>query len=89
MPSPKHRSRRFRRVFVRTASQVKLHYRKRKPSKQKCPECGNLLKGTARVRATQLRTIAKTKKVPSRKFPNLCSQCSRKKLIEMARSMKW
>jgi large subunit ribosomal protein L34e len=89
MPAPKHRSRRFRKVFVKTASQVKTHFRKRKPSRQKCPECGNPVKGVARARATKLKQIPKSKKVASRKFSNLCSSCSRKKLIEKARSLKW
>ena len=89
MPSPKHRSRSVRRVFVKTASKINLHYRKRKPGKSKCPECGAILKGVARVRATKLKTISKTEKVPSRKFANLCSSCSRKKLVEIARNIKW
>ncbi len=89
MPSPKHRSRSLRRVFVRTASKVNLHYRKRKPEKAKCPECGTVLKGVARVRATKLKTLPKTEKRSSRKFANLCSSCSRKKLIETARNIKW
>ena len=88
MPSPKHRSRRMRRVFVRTASRIKLHYRKRKPANQKCPECGKVLRGATRLRATKLKKVSKTKKIPSRKFPNICSQCSRKKIIEMARGIK-
>ena len=89
MPSPKHRSRSLRKIFVKTASRINIHYRKRKPKKPGCTECGNLLKGIARVRATKLKTLPKTEKSLSRKFPNLCSQCSRKELIERARSMKW
>ncbi len=89
MPSPKHRSRRMRRVFVRTASKVNLHYRKRKPEKAKCPECGAVLKGVVRVRATKLKKFSKTEKMPSRKFANLCSSCSRKKLIKISRNIKW
>ncbi|MBI2106335.1 50S ribosomal protein L34e [Candidatus Woesearchaeota archaeon] len=85
----RYKSRSLRRVFVKTASKINLHYRKRKPNKQKCPECGKVLKGMVRVRATKLKEVAKSKKVPSRKFANLCSQCSRKKLIERARSLKW
>lgn len=89
MPSPKHRSRSLRKVFVRTASKVNVHYRKRNPAKPKCPECGNVLKGAVRTRATKLKTFSKTEKMPSRKFANLCSSCSRKKLIEIARNIKW
>jgi len=89
MPAPRYRSRSRRKVFVKTASQVKIHYRKRKPSKPLCPDCGKDLKGIARVRATKLKTLAKTEKVPSRKFGNFCSSCSRKKLITRAQEIKW
>ena len=89
MPSPKHRSRSLRRIFVKTASKINMHYRKRKPAKPKCPECGGIIKGGVRVRATKLKAILKTKKMPSRKFANFCSSCSRKKLIETARNIKW
>ena len=82
MPAPRYRSRTFRRVFVRTPSGVKLTYRKRKPSKAKCALCGAELKGVVRVRAYKLKSIAKSKKMPSRPYSNLCSRCSRKKLIE-------
>ncbi len=89
MPAPRYRSRTLRRVKVKTASRVLTHYRKRKPSKSKCPDCGKDLKGVVRVRATKLKAIAKSKKVPSRPFANLCSSCARKKLKEKARSMVW
>ena len=82
MPAPRYRSRTFRRVFVKTpGGEVKLTYRKRKPSKAKCALCGAELKGIVRVRAFKLKSIAKSKKLPSRPYSNLCSRCSRKKLI--------
>ena len=89
MPSPKHRSRSLRKIFVRTASKVNIQFRKRKPAKLKCSECGVALQGVIRAKATKFKTISKTKKIPSRKFPNLCFSCSRKKLIETARNIKW
>ena len=89
MPAPRHRSRSLRRVFVKTASRVLTRYRKRKPSKAKCPDCGRPLSGTVNLRASKLKTIPKSKKSPSRKYGNLCSQCSRKKLIQKARDIKW
>ena len=89
MPAPKHRSRSLRKVFVKTASKVAIHYRKKKPQKARCPECSMELKGVTRVRATKLKNIPKSKKVPSRPFANLCSICARKKLIERAGSVKW
>lgn len=89
MPSPKHRSSKLRKLFVKTASRIKVHYSRRKPKISRCPECGNILKGIVRARATKLKVFSKTEKTPSRKFTNLCSQCSRKKLIERARNIKW
>lgn len=89
MPSPKQRSRSFKRKFVKTASSVKVHYNRRKSRKAKCPECGKPLKGTAMMRATKLKTLSKTEKRSSRKFANFCSSCSRKNLIKIARDIKW
>ena len=89
MPAPRYRSRTLRRVKVKTASRVLTHYRKRKPSKPKCSECGKDLKGITRARAVALKAVAKSKKVPSRPFGDLCSNCARKKLKERARSMVW
>lgn len=90
MPSGKDKSRSKRRVFVRTPSgKVTLQYRKRKPSKAKCAECGRVLSAMPNVRAKRLKNIAKTKKRPSRPFGgNLCSICARKKIIERVRSKK-
>jgi len=89
MPSPKHRTKRFRKVFIRTPSgKVKTSYRKRKPSKAKCSSCRALLKGVARVRAFKLKSIPKSKKTPSRPFSDLCSGCSRKKLKERIKEIK-
>ena len=89
MPAPRYRSRSLRRIKVKTASKVTTRYRKRKPSKSRCSECGKDLKGITRVRATKLKAIAKSKKSPSRPFANLCSSCSRKKLIQRAKETKW
>ncbi len=81
MPQPNKRSGRFRKVFVRTpGGRTRLHYKKRKPSKAKCAECGALLKGVVRVRATKLKTIPKTKKRPERPHPELCSRCTRERI---------
>ena len=89
MPSPKHRSSKLRKLFVKTASRVNIHYKRGRAGLPKCPECGKKLKGAVKARATELKGFSKTEKTPSRKFANLCSQCSRKKLIKMAMEMKW
>ncbi len=90
MPAPRYRSRTFRRVFVKTpGGKTKLTYRKRKPSKAKCSICSAILKGVARLRAYKLKSTPKSKKIPSRPYGgNLCSRCSRKKLIEKAEKIK-
>jgi len=90
MPSGKDKSRSKRRVFVRTPSgKVHLQYKKRGPSKAVCAGCGKVLSGVPNVRAYRLKSINKSKKVPSRPYGgNLCTSCARKKIIEKARSKK-
>jgi len=81
MPSGKHKSRTFRRVFVRTPSKTKLTYRRRKPSKAKCGKCGAILKGVPRDVPSKFKKIPKTKKRPERPYGgNLCSRCMREKM---------
>lgn len=81
------RSRTLRRVFVKLADKVRLTYKKRKPSKQICGNCKKQLSGVLRERPHKMRTIAKSKKTPSRKFGgNLCSKCAREELKKRARS---
>ncbi len=81
------RSRKLRRVFVKLAKGVKLVFKKRKPSKPKCSECGKPLSGVLRERPYKMRTIAKSKKRPSRKFAgSLCTQCARTKLKNEVRN---
>lgn len=86
MPRPKQRSSSLRRVYVRTpGGKVVIHYKKRKPKIAHCSECGKVLKGVIRERANKMRKISKTKKRPERPYPNLCSSCMRKKIIQEAR----
>jgi large subunit ribosomal protein L34e len=81
MSAPNKKSGRFRKVFVRTpGGRTRLHYKKKKPSKAKCAQCGALLKGVARARASRLKDIPKTKKRPERPYPNLCSRCARERI---------
>ena len=64
-----------------------LHYKKKKPQLPKCGKCGISLKGVLRARSKELQKTAKTKKRPERPFPNLCSKCMRKKIIEVTRNV--
>ncbi len=87
MPNLHQRSRTLRRKHIHTpGGRNVIHYVKRKPSKPQCAHCGNVLQGVARVRANQLRTIAKTQKRPQRPYGGvLCSPCMRKHIIAQTR----
>ena len=82
------RSRTFRRVFVKTpGNRVTLHYRRRKPNFPQCAGCGENLKGTVRAFPRVLQNLPKSAKRPERPYGGvLCSACSRKKIISIARS---
>jgi len=74
------------RTYVRTkkrtpGSRVVVHYTKRKPSKAICSECTQVLRGVPNERPYKMMALARTKKRPERAFPNLCSSCSRKRII--------
>ena len=84
MTAPKHRSRRLRRVFVKSPSgNNKIQYKTRKHSKPTCTSCGKNLQGVPHTMASNLKKITRSKKTPSRPFGGqLCSSCSRKEIIE-------
>ncbi|MBS3126150.1 50S ribosomal protein L34e [Candidatus Woesearchaeota archaeon] len=87
MPRPKHRSRSFRKVFRKVpGGRTVLHLQKQKPKMAHCAQCGAVLKGMLRKRASLLRNVSKTKKRVSRPYGgNLCSRCMRLKMVEKAR----
>lgn len=87
MVTGKHKSRTFRRIFVKTpGGRTTLHYKKRKPSKAKCGKCGTVLKGVARQRPYKMKNMPKTAKRPSRPYGGvLCSRCLRRLMISKAR----
>jgi len=88
MPSGRHKSRTYRRVFVRTpGSKTVLQHRLRKPSKAICGKCHNQLAGVPRERPVKMRTLPKTAKRPERPYGGaLCSKCTRITLVAKARS---
>lgn len=79
MPAGKHKSRRYRRIFVRTpGSKVKIHYRERKPQRAHCATCGKPLSGVPRERSNKMSNFAKTAKRPERPYGGVyCSACTR------------
>ena len=83
----KQKSRTFRRIFKKiTGNKVTVHYKKRKPSKARCANCGAVLKGVPRELPIKMKNLAKTKKRPSRPFGGmLCSKCAREKIKELNR----
>jgi large subunit ribosomal protein L34e len=86
MPAGREKSRRLRRVFVKTSGKLKMHYRERKPSKAVCGRCGKALSGVPRERPADLRKMAKTERRPERVYGGvLCSGCTRRELINKAR----
>lgn len=75
-----------RKIFKKTIKGTKVMYRKKKPSKARCAECGKTLQGTLNLISSKIRNIAKTKKRPSRKYGGyLCFSCLKKKLMKEAR----
>lgn len=87
MARPNRRSRTFRRVFRRTpGGNTVLQYKKRKPSKAVCCQCGKVLSGVPRERPHKMHNLPKTKKRPERPYGGmLCSACTRRKIIAQAR----
>lgn len=89
MPAGRHKSRSMRRVYTKLpGSKVVIHYKKRKPSKAVCSECGTALSGVPRERPYKMQTMAKTKKRPSRPYGGvLCSKCMRAKIKEKVKNV--
>lgn len=88
MTSPRFRSRTYRRVFIKVpGNKVNIHYKKRKPSKAQCGNCGISLAGVPRGRPLRIRNLPKTMKRPERPYGGvLCSSCMRNKIKEIIRS---
>ncbi|MAF99162.1 MAG: 50S ribosomal protein L34e [Nanoarchaeota archaeon] len=87
MPSGRHKSKTFRKVFVRTpGGNTAVHHRRRKPSKAHCASCKTQLAGVPRELPSQLKKIPKTQRRPERPFGGqLCSGCMRTKIKSQVR----
>ena len=82
----KFKSRTFRRIKVRTTKGLKVHFRKPKPAKPKCADCGKVLAGVPNERPYKMMNMPKTAKRPERPFGGkLCSACMRKTIIARIR----
>jgi large subunit ribosomal protein L34e len=89
MPSGRHKSGRFRKIFVRTpGSKVKVHFRESKPKKAKCGSCARQLQGVPRERPANLGKLPKTARRPERPYGGvLCSSCMRSLIKDKARNI--
>ncbi len=83
----KHKSRSLRRVSRKLpGGKVTIQYKKRKPGRAKCSNCGKALMGVPRELPSKMRNLAKTKKRPERPYGGvLCSKCMRSKIKEELR----
>jgi len=92
MPRGMHKSGRFRRIAVSTASKKgnkNIHYRESKPQKAKCGHCGKQLLGVPREMPAKMANLPKTVKRPERPYGgNLCSACTRRLLQQKARGLQ-
>jgi large subunit ribosomal protein L34e len=88
MPQMRHRSRTFRRVFVKVpGGSTVLQYRRRRNAPAQCAECGSGLPGVARGTKTEVRSVPKSARRPSRPFGGmLCSACTRRVIIARVRA---
>tara|TARA_Y100000310_G_C20517852_1_gene732125 strand:- start:380 stop:652 length:273 start_codon:yes stop_codon:yes gene_type:complete len=87
MPAGKHKSGRFRKVFVRTpGSKTVVHHRRRKPGKAKCRDCGKVLAGMVHDLSSKTKNLPKSAKRPERPYGGvLCSKCTRVVMKSKAR----
>ena len=82
------KSRKARRmIYVKVpGGKTVIHFDKKKPKSAKCGLCGKFLSGTIRELPYKVGKVAKSSRRPERPYGgNLCSSCSRRKLISTAR----
>ncbi len=88
MSQRKYNTDRFRKVHVKLSSRNTVHYKQKKPNKQRCPYCNKLISGVVRVSSNKRSNIASSKKSSSRGFGGvLCSSCSRRIYKMRARNL--
>ena len=77
----------MRRVYTRTpGSRTVVHYTRRKPKAPHCAQCGDVLKGTTRLRPSMQGKAAKSSRRPERPYGGmLCAACMRRTIVEQVR----
>ncbi|MEM3421598.1 MAG: hypothetical protein QW835_07110 [Candidatus Hadarchaeum sp.] len=88
MPARRHRSNTYKKRQVRTpGGRVSKHYREKRKAAAKCASCGRPLSGVPRIQGGILRSLPRSLRMPNRAFGGyLCVACSRRALIEKART---
>ena len=83
MVSGRLKSRRLRRVFVKTSKGTTIHYKQRNRSPTKCAVTKKPLKGIPRLTNRKFKNLPKSKKTVSRKYGGYMSaEALRKMLVE-------
>jgi len=88
LPAPRHRSRTYKKRFVRTpGGRVAIHYKEKKVGPARCAMCGGQLSGVPRLRPSKLRALPKSSRAPNRPYGGyLCPTCARRVITEAARA---
>lgn len=80
------RTKRLRKIYVKTPKGVKIHFKERPASLPRCSLCKVLLKGIKKMKSIEYRRISKSEKRVNRIYGgNLCSKCARQKIKMKAR----
>ena len=77
-----------RKVRVKTATGVTIHYKQKKINRAKCGTCKKTLHGIPSLTKAKFRNLTSSQRKVARKYGgNLCSSCARKKIVEEARAL--
>ena len=87
MPANRFRSRSYKRMNKRTpGGENVLRYKKKRPSKHVCAECGAPLHAVPNGRPYEINKLSKSQKRPNRPYVGyLCPNCARKHFKNEAR----
>ena len=90
MPAGKHKSGRYRKVFVKTpGGKTTIHYRERKPSASKCAIFGTKLSGVPRERPAKLGKLSKSARRPERPYGGVLSSRGMRVVIREQARMEY
>ncbi|MDO5850980.1 MAG: 50S ribosomal protein L34e [Methanobacteriaceae archaeon] len=89
MPQPRYRTKSLKAVSKKVPGGRNVtHYKKKKPSKHVCANCGRTLDAVPRGRPYEIRKLSKNSRKPNRPYGgNLCTNCTKKLFKNEARSL--